>query len=189
MGRPRKHPEPPRDPNWEPSEALRAKVHYLAWRWSLDRPDYLKDLYQEGLLAIWLKGETEAPLNHQLRTAKNRMLSVRKLGQSVDGKLDRSYRRPRPWGMVSLDHTGHVAASRSRVEEYVVERLAIEEVLALLKPHEVETLGLVYQGFEYPEIAARLGQYPHVPYRTMQEIRRKVRRYLRWSEEEISGKE
>jgi DNA-directed RNA polymerase specialized sigma24 family protein len=84
-----------------------------------------------------------------------------------------------------VDRTGHHAAGSSRVEEYVVERLAVQEIFSLLERHEIETLGLVYQGFNYREIAARMGQYPHVPYRTMREIRRKVNRYLRSSHEEI----
>jgi hypothetical protein len=92
-------------------------MRHIAWRWSRDRPDYLEDFYQEGLLAIWLKGETQEPLNHQLRTAQNRILSVRKLGRSVDGKLDRSYRRPRPCGVVFLDGFDPPGPGGSRVEE------------------------------------------------------------------------
>ena len=131
-------------------------MHYLAWRWSMGQVDYLDDLYQEGLLAIWLKGETQAPINHQLRTAQNRMLSVRKLGRSVDGKLDRSYRRPRPWPMVSLDRmSGHIA-SRSRIEEHVVDLLTVLEMMSLLDPQRRRCLALLYQGFTLAEVAGQL---------------------------------
>jgi DNA-directed RNA polymerase specialized sigma24 family protein len=178
MGRPRKHPEPERDPNWEPSGDLKHRVHYLAWRWSRDRPDYLEDLYQEGLLAIWLRGETQAPVNHQLRTVQNRMLSVRKLGKSVDGKLDQGYQRARPWGVVFLDGFDPPGTGGSGTEEQALSRITLREFTSLLKRHEIETLVLAYQGFKYREIAARLGQDRHAPGRTMREIRRKVNLYL-----------
>jgi DNA-directed RNA polymerase specialized sigma24 family protein len=152
----RKNPQPRRDPDWDPSEQLKAKVHHLAWRWSMGRYEVIDDLYQEGLLAIWLKGETQAPINHQLRTAQNRMLSVRKLGRSVDGKLDRRYRRPRPWLMVSLDRmSGHIA-SPSRIEEHVVDRLTVLEMMSLLDPPQRRCLALLYQGFTLAEVAGQL---------------------------------
>jgi DNA-directed RNA polymerase specialized sigma24 family protein len=151
----------------------------------MGRYEVIDDLYQEGLLAIWLKGETQAPLNHQLRTAQERMLMVRQQGRSVDGRLNARFRPPQVWSVVAVDRTGHPTASSSRVEEYVVERITVQEILSLLERHEIETLGLVYQGFKYKEIAALMGQYPHVPYRTMREIRKKVDRYLRSSQGEI----
>jgi DNA-directed RNA polymerase specialized sigma24 family protein len=178
MGRPRKHPEPERDPNWGPSGELVAKVHYLAWRWSRDRPDYLEDLYQEGLLAIWLNGETQAPLNHQLRTAQNRMLSVRKLGKSVDGKLDQGYQRATPWGVVFLDGFDPPSAGGSGTEEQALSRVALQEFMAILERHEIETLVLAYQGFKYREIALRTGQSLRRLQRTMKSIRKKVWPYL-----------
>jgi DNA-directed RNA polymerase specialized sigma24 family protein len=181
----RKDPQPQRDPSWDPPEHLQAKVHYLAWRWSMGRYEVIDDLYQEGMLAIWLEGETRAPLNHQLRTAQERMLIVRQQGRSVDGRLNARFRRPQVWTLVSVDRMGHPTAGASPIEEYVVGRITVQEILSLLERHEIETLGLVYQGFNYREIATRLGQYPHVPYRTMREIRRKVNRYLRSSHEEV----
>jgi hypothetical protein len=143
LTRPRKNPQPQRGPNWEPSEELRAKVHYLAWRWSLGRSDVIDDLYQEGMLAIWLEGETHAPLNHQLRTAQERMLVVRQQGRSVEGRLNARFRRPQVWTVVSVDRTGHPTASSSPVEEHVVGKVTVEEILSLLECHEIEALGLV----------------------------------------------
>ena len=175
MGQPRKYPLPERDPNWEPSQEVRAKVRYIAWRWSRDRPDYLEDLYQEGLLAIWLRGETQAPLNHQLRTAQNRVLSVRKLGRSVDGKLDRSYRRPRPWGVIFLDGFDPPGPGGSWVEEQALGRIALQELMALLERHEIETLSLIYQGFTPAEVARRLQLRRSEVYRTIEGIREKLR--------------
>jgi DNA-directed RNA polymerase specialized sigma24 family protein len=131
-------------------------LHYLAWRWSMGQVDCLDDLYQEGLLAIWLKGETQAPLNHQLRTAQNRMLSVRKLGRSVDGKLDRGYRRTRPWQLFSLDWTGRQVPSPSWVEEQVMDRLTVLEMMSLLDLQQRRCLALLYQGFTLVEVAGQL---------------------------------
>jgi DNA-binding NarL/FixJ family response regulator len=56
--------------------------------------------------------------------------------------------------------------------------------MALLDQHEIEVVEMVYQGFKYPEIARQLGQYPHIPYKTMRKVKEKVRRHLRSSEEE-----
>jgi hypothetical protein len=124
MGQSRKYPLPERDPNWEPSEVLRGKVRYLAYLWSWDRPDYQDDLLQGALLAIWLKGETEAPLNHQLRTARERMWVVRQQGKSVDGRLNRAFRRPYTYKVAHLNGYDPPAAGWSRVEQPALARLA-----------------------------------------------------------------
>ena len=41
---------------WEPSQKLQDGVACLARRWSRDDYSQADDLYQEGMLAIWLKG-------------------------------------------------------------------------------------------------------------------------------------
>ena len=176
---------PARDPNWEPSEDLKAKVHYLAWRWSLDRPEVIDDLYQEGLLAIWLREETHAPLPHQMATARQRMWVVRQQGKSVDGRLNARFRRPQEWLVFSLDLMvyGYGAGHRvNPVEDYVIARLTVQEILGLLTPGEQECLGLVYQGFTQREIARRTG-YPmrRIQY-MMASIREKVWPYLHGQE-------
>ena len=179
MEHPKKYPLPERDPNWEPSEVLRGKVRYLAYLWSRDRPDYQDDLLQEALLAIWLKGETEAPLNHQLRTARERMWVVRQQGKSVDGRLNRAFRRPQVWQVLSMELMVYGASHISRpVEDYVVTRITVEEIFTLLTPPERECLCLVYQGFTQPEISRRTGYSERRIQRTMRAIREKVWPYL-----------
>ena len=155
-----------RDPAWQPPLELRQSVHALAGRWTKDRRDAREDLEQEALLAIWLKGETGAPLDHQLRTAQNRMLSVRKLGRSVDGKLDATYRRPAAYAVLSIEQQGigtgdhllpfhDLLPSPFRVEEYVVEKLTCQEILQYLHPEERYCVLLLCQGFTIQEVATR----------------------------------
>ena len=183
----REHPH--RDPNWEPSEQLQVKVHYLAWRWSMGRPDLIDDLYQEGLLAIWLKDETHSPLQHQMATARQRMWVVRQQGKSVDGRLNARFRRPQEWLVLSMDRMAYGASHRMYlVEEYVIDRLTVLEMLSLLTPPERKCLGLVYQGFTQREIALRTGQSMRRLQRTMKTIREKVWPYL-YGEEVLGARQ
>ena len=181
MKGPREHPH--RDPNWEPSEELKVKVHYLAWRWSMGRPDLIDDLYQEGLLAIWLKDETHSPLNHQLRTAQEGMSAARKRGRSVDGRMNPTTARATAWVVLSVDRMIYGVAHHGRtVEAYVVDKITVEEILSLLTPPERECLGLAYQGFTQAEISRRTN-YPmrRIQY-MMASIREKVWPYLHGQE-------
>jgi DNA-directed RNA polymerase specialized sigma24 family protein len=155
-----------RDPAWQPPIELRQRIHALAGRWTRDRWDVREDLEQEALLAIWLKGETKAPLSHQLQTAQHRMLSVRKLGKSVDGKLDSTYKRSTMYLVLSMEQQGigkgdsllpfqDLLPSPSRVEEYIVAKLTVLEILDTLEPEEHHCVLLLCQGFTMQEIAAR----------------------------------
>jgi DNA-directed RNA polymerase specialized sigma24 family protein len=145
----------------------------------MGRPDVIDDLYQEGLLAIWLRDETHSPINHQLRTAQDRMIDVRKRGRSVDGRMNPSSARARRWLILPLDRTMYGAGHRSRtVEAYVVDKITVEEILALLTLPERECLGLVYQGFTQPEIARRTGYSQRRIQRMMRAMREKLWPYL-----------
>ena len=155
-----------RDPAWQPPMELRQKIHSLAGRWTRDRRDLREDLEQEAMLAIWLKGETQAPLDHQLQTARHRMLSVRKLGKSVDGKLDATYKRSTRYIVLSMEQQGigkgddllpfqDLLPSPFLVEEYIVAKLTALEVLTVLEPEERHCVLLLCQGFTLQEVASR----------------------------------
>jgi DNA-directed RNA polymerase specialized sigma24 family protein len=184
-----------RDPAWQPPIELRQRIHALAGRWTRDRWDVREDLEQEALLAIWLKGETKAPLSHQLQTAQHRMLSVRKLGKSVDGKLDYTYRRPRAYLVSSLEQDGiqkgdhtfpfqDILPDPCRVEEYVMAKLTALEILATLEPDERQCLALLCQGFTLVEVASRF-QKPYSAVRnTVGGIQKKLQTWLRVPEQQ-----
>lgn len=170
MGRKKRSGEvyPPPDPYWRPPVELQARVRAMARRWSQDWPDVREDLEQEALLSIWLKGMTEAPLNHQMQTAKHRMLSVRKLGRSVDGKLDATYRRTRTYVVYSLEHEfiqvgddllslGDLLPSAFRVEEHIVSKLTLVELLSVLEPAELACVMLLCRGDTLREVASETG--------------------------------
>jgi len=155
----------PGDPAWQPPAELCERVRAMARRWSLDRPDLREDLEQEGLLAIWMKGMTDAPLNYQMQTAKHRMLSVRKLGRSVDGKLDATYKRARTYIVYSMERKAILVGDNSlslkdllpsafRVEEHIVSKLTLLELLSVLEPAELECVTLLCLGYTLREVAA-----------------------------------
>jgi DNA-directed RNA polymerase specialized sigma24 family protein len=187
VGRRKLHQQPvERDSSWEPGAELQDRVYRLAGRWSRDRREVRQDLYQEGMLAIWLKGETEAPLDHQLRTAQNRMLSVRKLGKSVDGKLDYRYRRPNPYAVYSMEQQGvgtgdnllpfqDLLPSSCRVEDYIVAKLTVLEVLSVLEPEQRHCVLLLCQGFTMREVAAGKGCTPARVKRCLAGVREKLK--------------
>ncbi len=187
MGRRKLYQQPvERDSSWEPGPELQDRVYRLAGRWSRDRREVRQDLYQEGMLAIWTKGETEAPLDHQLRTAKNRMLSVRKLGKSVDGKLDATYKRSTRYAVLSMEQQGvgrgddllpfqDLLPSSCRVEDYVVAKLTVLEVLSVLEPEQRHCVLLLCQGFTMREVATGKGCTPARVKRCLADVREKLK--------------
>jgi hypothetical protein len=137
------------------------------------------------MLAIWLKGETEAPRNHQLYTAQKRMLSVRKLGRSVDGKLDYTYRRPDPYLVFSLEQEGiqkgdhtfpfqDILPDPFQVEKYVVAKLTFLEIISFLEPEERRYTLLLCQGFTLKEVAVQVGRPYIAVKRCLGELKRKL---------------
>ena len=140
------------------------------------------------MLAIWLKGETQAPLNHQLRTAQERIIDARKRGRSVDGRMNPYSARAQRWLVLSMDHMTYGASHRLYlVEEYVVDRLTVLEMLSLLTAPERQCLGLVYQGFTQPEIARRTGYSERRIQRMMRAMREKLWPYLHDGQALASG--
>lgn len=179
--------EAPGPSSWQPAEELCTAVRSLARRWSRDRPDLREDLEQEALLAIWAKGTTDAPLGHQLRTAQHRMLSVRKLGRSVDGKLDGSYHRRRQYIVVSMEQVVaggeafrlcDVLPSTFLVERYVVSKLRWLELVSVLAPDERVCVALLCAGFTPHEVVEQTRAAPVAVMRSLRSARRKLRPLL-----------
>lgn len=166
----------------------------MARGWSRDTPDTTDDLEQEALLEIWLKGETRAPVNHQLRTAQNRMLSVRKLGKSVDGKLDAFYKRARPYVVLSMEWDAlrfgedlllfeDVLLAPHRVEEAVIAKLTFLNLVSLLEPKERMCTVLLCMGFTRAEVAERVSCTSALVAQLVESTRRKLWPYLKGEEE------
>jgi DNA-directed RNA polymerase specialized sigma24 family protein len=91
---------------------------------------------------------------------------VRKLGKSVDGKLDSTYKRSTMYLVLSMEQQGigkgdsllpfqDLLPSPSRVEEYIVVKLTALEILAALEPEERHCVLLLCQGFTMQEVATK----------------------------------
>ena len=183
---------------WQPSQKLQDGVAYLARRWSRDDYSQADDLYQEGMLAIWLKNDTQAPWSHQLRTAQNRMLSVRKLGKSVDGKLDRTYKRDKPYLVLPLDGDGVILEEGPDpseepipdpldLEEDVIARLTVLEITSFLTPRQRHLVKLLCLGFTVKEIAGIEGVNSPAVWKCLLRVKAKVKMVLGETRREYQG--
>src|SRR5262249_38640198 len=95
---------------WQSSRVVNA-VGRLAVRWSLANPALREALFQEGWLAAW-ETELREPgclLSHFVRGAEDRMLHVRHLGRSVDGRSDAHHDRSRVYEVLRLDQPVRLA--------------------------------------------------------------------------------
>jgi DNA-directed RNA polymerase specialized sigma24 family protein len=157
---------------------LEPEIQKLAKHWSRDCPDNWEDLAQEARVAIYLelKAKPASPRTHLFRQAKHEILDYRKMGKSVDGKLDKTYKRAHIWEMVSLDAEGSVfigadpvvvVAARSNlyfkphqlrpVEDLAVTRVAYEELKGRLTEQQRQYLSLRLQGYKQREAEVLLG--------------------------------
>jgi hypothetical protein len=158
---------------WQSSRVVNA-VGRLAVRWSLDNPDLREDLFQEGWVAAW---ETElrepgCPLSHLVRSAEDRMLHVRHLGRSVDGRPDGHHDRPRVYEVLRLDQPVRLAgpADRALVEQVssrqrdvageVCGLLHAAAFLALVPPLDRRILSLRLAGYRWAELTRLLPLQP-----------------------------
>jgi DNA-directed RNA polymerase specialized sigma24 family protein len=168
---------------WEPTRELQDRVMGLARKWSRDDPDYRDDLYQEAMLAIWLKGECESPLSHQTRTAQLAMIRARKLGKSVDGKLNRRCRQ-RHYTTCSLEGEVEVMGGQSfkaltpdpcqQVDEEVTDNITFRELLERLDYGEQLAAQMLLEGYRLHEVADEFG----LDYRTASWAMRDMRAKL-----------
>jgi DNA-directed RNA polymerase specialized sigma24 family protein len=164
---------------------LEPEIRKLAKHWSRDCPDNWEDLAQIARVAIYLelKEKPESPRTHLFRQAKHEILDYRKMGKSVDGKLDKTYKRKHIWGMVSLDAEDSapiaigvgadpvvVVAARSNlyfkphqlrpVEDLALTRVAFEELRGRLTEQQRQYLALRLQGYKQREAEVLLGLSP-----------------------------
>jgi hypothetical protein len=160
-------------------------IQKLAKHWARDCPDNWEDLAQIARVAIYLelKAKPASPRTHLFRQAKCEILDYRKMGKSVDGKLDRTYKRTHIWGMVSLDAEGSapigigvgadpvaVVAARGNlyfkphqlrpVEDLALTRVAYEELRGRLTEQQGQYLSLRLQGYKQREAEVLLGLSP-----------------------------
>src|SRR5579884_1698758 len=100
---------------WQSPPVLKM-IGRLAVRWSLDTPDLREDLFQEGWLAAWQAElrEPGCPASHLVRCAEERMVYVRRLGRSVDGKPNARHDRPHPFEVLPLDRPARVGDDDAR---------------------------------------------------------------------------
>ena len=134
-------------------------IQKLAKRWARDCPDAWEDLAQEARVAVYLelKAKPASPRTHLFRRAKHEILDYRKLGKSVDGKLDKTYGRQRVWPLVSLDAPDAVVADRSNlyfkphqlkpVEDLALTLVAYGELIGRLTEQQGHYLSLRLQGY------------------------------------------
>ncbi len=130
----------------------------------MDDPDAWEDLAQEARLAIYLelKEDPESPCAHLFQRAKHVILDYRKRGKSVDGKLHRTFGRPRVWRLASLDANPKILpVFRSRwanpVEDLALARVAYGELKERLTGQEAQYLALQIQGYQGKEVNCLLG--------------------------------
>jgi DNA-directed RNA polymerase specialized sigma24 family protein len=142
---------------------LDPEIQKLAKRWSRDCPDVWEDLAQVARVAVYLelKAKPASPRTHLFRQAKHEILNYRKLGKSVDGKLDKTYRRQFVWALASLDAPDAVVADRSNlyfkphqlrpVEDLALTLVAYGELRARLTAQQGQYLSLRLQGYSVRE--------------------------------------
>ena len=174
-------------------EQLEPDIRRLARRWCRDRPDAADDLAQVARLAMWLmlKERPDAPVQHLKYRAKQEILDEKKLGRSVDGRLDPVTRRAFRWLIVSLDAprldgqepladslaSGPVHAHNlweSPVEEEALGRVLYQTLRELLTPREDTLLALLLLGYLHKEAGAMLRLTKQQVHRTHQAIQRKA---------------
>lgn len=170
-------------------QELDSNIRKLARGWSRDCPDAWEDLAQEARLGIYqeLKEKPDSPRHHLFRRAKHEILDYRKRGKSVDGKLDKTYKREQVWDLASLDANprGILAANSSLyfrphqlrpVEDTALARVSYGELRGSLTEMEDQYLSLRLQGYNNTEASTLLGLTLYRVRWLREEIKRKARK-------------
>lgn len=152
-------------------ERMESDVRRLAARCARDAPDHLEDLAQVARLALWqaLRRRPDAPEPLLVRIAERAMLTERRRGRSVDGRLGLDTRRATRWLMQSLDapqresqeplgdalESGPVHAHNlweSPTEAEAMGHVLYEMLRAILTPQEDAVLTLLLVGYRYRDV-------------------------------------
>jgi len=172
-------------------EWLESDIRKLAKNWSRDRPDAWEDLAQEARLGIFqeLREKPDSPHTHLFRRAKQEILDYRKRGKSVDGKLDKTYKRQFVWDLASLDADptyilGQTSSRYPRpwnqnpVEELAIANVSYSELRSKLSAAEDRYLSLKLQGYTKTEARTLLGLNRHQENRLVDSLREKAKEVL-----------
>jgi hypothetical protein len=118
-----------------------------------------------------LKENPASPRTHLFHAAKCQILDYRKMGKSVDGKLDKTYKRTHIWELASLDAIGAdpvvAVAARSNlyfkpnqlrpVEDLALTLVAYGELKGRLTEQQSRYLSLKLRGYYGREADVLLG--------------------------------
>lgn len=177
---------------WQSPEVIK-QIGALAKRWSLGRPDLREDLFQEGWLAAWQAevSDPECPPNHLVRVAEQRMLWVRRLGRSVDGKLHATHDRAVVYQVHSLDQRTRAGDGRPcalhevipsrlpNIADHVLGYLHTAAFFATLHALDQRILGLRLAGYRWCEVTRTVALNPRALHARRAALRTDARRH--WS--------
>jgi DNA-directed RNA polymerase specialized sigma24 family protein len=153
-------------------------------------PHVADDLAQEARIAAWqtavIEGDTDQ--RHILADTRERIRDVARLGTSVDGKIFSTWKRPRLYGVISLEMPvgdgenvfGEILVDGDQsVEDQALGLLMVGDIAGLLTAEEERVLRAKLEGFTHQEIITR-GELmtPHLVKKHARKIREKVARYL-----------
>lgn len=175
---------------WQSPRVVK-QIGAIAKRWSLDNPDLREDLFQEGWLAAW-QAEVEnpdLPPNHLVRIAEQRILWVRRLGRSVDGKANPTHDRPVVYQVNSLDvrtrasdgrpcSLHELVPSRQRdVADHVLSCLHAAAFLTSIQALDQRILGLRLAGYRWAEVTQLIPMNPRALHARRRALRDDAKRH------------
>lgn len=138
-------------------------------------PLELEDLYQEGRIALWLKGEG-LPDSHKVTIARGAMIdALRRARWASRG----AYSDGAAWVMTSYDaweETPDVLTD-CRAASLIAVRQCIDK-MQRLPQREREILGYLASGLDQREVAERIGLSPQRVGQLIAELRAIVARYV-----------
>jgi hypothetical protein len=187
-------PTPHEPDHWQSPQVVK-QIGALARRWSLGQPDLREDLFQEGWLAAWQAevDDPACPPNHLVRVAEQRMLWVRRLGRSVDGKPHATHERAVVYQVNSLDQRTRAGDGRPcalhevipsrlpNLADHVLGYLHTVAFLTTLHAMDQRILGLRLAGYRWCEVTQTIRLNPRALHGRRAALRADAQRH--WSPE------